>query len=87
MAFVYILQSARDSRFYIGSSINLEKRLQHHKAGGTPTTKRFGEVVLVFKQSYPTLKEARAIERKLKKLKRRDYIEKIVRDGVIKMRA
>lgn len=63
------------------------KRLRHHKGGFTPSTKRFGELDLIFSQEYPSLKEARIIERKLKKLKRKDYIEKIIKDGFIKMRA
>ena len=54
---------------------------QHH----TTTTARLGVEKVVFKQEYGTLKEARAIEHKIKGLKRRDYIEKIVKDGYIKM--
>jgi predicted GIY-YIG superfamily endonuclease len=44
-----------------------------------------GELELVFYQEYKTLRDARRIERKLKELKRRDYIEKIIKDGYIKM--
>ncbi|MBI1971407.1 MAG: GIY-YIG nuclease family protein [Candidatus Wildermuthbacteria bacterium] len=87
MAWVYILQSTRDDRFYIGSTSNLTQRLRHHLGGFTPTTKKFGKVKLVFSQEYPNLKEARYIEKKLKHLKRKDYIEKIVRDGKIRMGA
>ncbi len=86
MAFVYILQSKRDGRFYTGSTIDLEKRLRHHKGGSTPTTKRFGELYLVFSQEYQKLTDARKVERKLKLLKRKDYIEKIIKDGFIKIR-
>ncbi|KKW02101.1 MAG: hypothetical protein UY52_C0024G0017 [Parcubacteria group bacterium GW2011_GWC2_49_9] len=39
--------------------------------------------VLVLSQEYPTLVEARRIERRIKKFKRKDYIEKIVKDGFI----
>ncbi len=85
MAWVYILKSSRDGRFYIGSTIDLSQRLEHHLGGHTPSTKRFGGVELVFKQEFATLKKARNIELRLKRLKRRDYIEKIVRDGLIKM--
>ena len=85
MAAVYILQSLRDGRFYIGSSVDLNKRLKHHFGGFTPSTKRMGKMKLVFTQEYATLKEARIIERKMKRLKRRDYIEKIVKDQKIKM--
>lgn len=87
MAFVYILQSKKDGRFYIGSTIDLEKRLRHHKGGFTHSTKRFGELELLFSQEYPTISDARKIEKKLKSLKRKDYIEKIVKDSFIKMRA
>ena len=86
MACVYILQSLRDGRFYIGSTADLEKRTKHHFGGFTPSTKRFGRIEFVFSQEYQTLKEARMIEKRLKNLKRRDYIEKIVSDRKIKMR-
>jgi len=86
MAHVYILESIADGRYYIGSTIDLEKRLYHHKKGFTPTTKRFGKVKLVFKQEYKFLKEARIIESKLKKLKIKDYISKIIKEGYIKIK-
>jgi putative endonuclease len=86
MAYVYILKSLRDGRYYIGSTVNLNKRLAHHKAGHTPSTKRFGGVELVFNQKFLSLKHARLIERKLKKLKRKDYLDRIVKDGILKMK-
>lgn len=86
MAYVYILETA-SGKYYIGSTLNLENRLRHHKGGFTPSTKRLGESTLIFSQSYSSLNEARNIERKLKKLKRRDYIEKIIKEGIIKMGA
>ncbi len=84
MAYVYILKS-NNGKYYIGSTLNLVARLRHHKGGFTPSTKRLGQMNLVFKQEYPNLKEARFVEVKLKRLKRKDYIEKIVKDGFIKM--
>jgi len=45
-----------------------------------------GELRLVFTQEYNTLNEARSVERKLKKLKRGDYIEKIIKEGYIKIK-
>ncbi len=38
---------------------------------------------LVLKQNYSSLETARKIERKIKKLKRKDYIEKMVKEGYI----
>ena len=84
-SYVYILKSL-DQRFYIGSTNNLERRLTQHHSGHTHSTKRMSDFALVFKQEYDSLPEARKIELKLKKLKRHDYIEKIIKDGFIKMR-
>lgn len=86
MAYVYILESQRDKRYYIGSAVDLKSRLRHHRGGFTHSTRRFGELKLVFNQEYTSLSEARGIERKLKKLKRKDYIEKIIKDGFITLR-
>jgi len=41
---------------------------------------------LVLSQEYDSLEMARSIERRIKKLKRKNYIEKIVKDGYIKMK-
>jgi putative endonuclease len=84
MPFVYILQN-EEGKYYIGSTVNLEDRMQQHLEGHTPSTHRMGKLQLIFSQSFKTLKDARNIENRLKKLKRRDYIEKIVRDGFIKI--
>ncbi|MEK7113744.1 MAG: GIY-YIG nuclease family protein [Patescibacteria group bacterium] len=85
MPFVYILKS-EDGRYYIGSTTDLVKRLEHHKGGFTPSTKRMGNLDIVLKQEYKSLSEARKTELKLKKLKRHDYIDSIVKDGFIKMK-
>ena len=86
MAYVYILESLRDGRYYVGSTKDLDKRLNHHKKGFTPSTKRFGGVKLVFQQEFQLLKDARYIENRLKRLKRKDYLDKIVKDGYVKIK-
>ena len=85
MPCVYILQFV-GGEFYIGSTIDLDRRIKQHIGGHTPSTKRLGEGKLVFKQNYLTLKDARSVEYRLKKLKRRDYIAKIVTDGYIRIK-
>lgn len=85
MAWVYILKSAK-GRYYIGSTTDLESRVRHHQGGYTPSTKKLGSVLLVFSQQYDSLGDARKVETKLKRLKRKDYIEKIIKDGIIRTR-
>ncbi len=70
----------------MGSTKNIVERVKHHRNGYTPSTKKLGVVTLVFSQEYTTVSMARSVERKLKKLKRKDYLEKIVRDGFINIR-
>ncbi len=83
--FLYILKD-EEGKFYIGSTDNLERRIHQHKIGHTQTTKRMKNPIPVFNQEYPSLEQARKIENKLKKLKRKDYIEKIIKDGYIKIK-
>jgi len=84
--FVYFIKSISSNGYYIGSSENPEKRLSEHNNGHTPSTRNKGPWKLVFTQSYPSLAEAKKIEYRLKKLKRRDYIEQIINDGYIKLK-
>lgn len=83
-AFVYILKDAKD-KFYVGSTDNLNRRLKQHDTGHTQTTRNMVKPSLVFYQEYNNLELARKIERKIKKLKRKDYIAKIIADGYIKI--
>lgn len=81
---VYILLT-RNNRYYIGSTQDLARRLHEHEQGESKATKYILPIKLVFSQEFKSLKLARRIEYKLKKLKRRDIIKEIVRDKKIKM--
>lgn len=83
MGHVYILQSQKNGRFYIGSTIDIERRLIQHNSGRVTSTKNKGPWTLSLSQKFESITEARIIEIKLKNLKRRDYIEKIVREQKI----
>ncbi len=81
---VYILKSNL-GKYYIGSTYNLERRLAQHAEGHTHSTKRMGYMELVFSQEYKSLKDARNVEFHIKKLKRKDFVEKIVKEGYIRI--
>ena len=69
MAWVYILRGS-SGRHYLGSAVDLEVRFAQHLRGHTATTKRLGErLEIVAKKEVATLKEARRIERELKRKK------------------
>ncbi|KKT56389.1 MAG: Excinuclease ABC subunit C [Candidatus Giovannonibacteria bacterium GW2011_GWC2_44_9] len=83
MNFVYILQSEKNGRYYIGSTNDLELRLLEHNAGKTKSLRHLKPLKLVFKKEVDSLNDARKIEKKLKKLKNGNIIDKIVADGDI----
>jgi putative endonuclease len=70
MAWVYILKGS-NGRHYIGSTVDLERRLNEHNSGGTHTTQRLGEELqVVIARRLSSLAEARQLERDLKKKKK-----------------
>ena len=85
MAWVYILRT-RNGQYYVGSTDDIERRLKQHAQKHTATTARLKVDRVMLQQEYGTLAEARKVELKIKKLKRRDYIEKIIKDSYIKVR-
>jgi len=85
MANVYILKSIKTKKYYIGSTKNFDNRFKEHQKGLVRSTKSLRPFEIKLVQEYKTETQAKQIEFKLKKLKRKDYIEKIIRDGFIKM--
>jgi len=63
---VYILQG---TRYYVGSTGDLERRLLEHERGHTHTTKRIGEWKLIKFFPCESIAEAQSLERKIKRSK------------------
>ena len=68
---VYILASKRNGTLYVGVTSNLPQRIAQHKAGVVDGfTKKYGVHTLVWYECLPTMLEAIAAEKKLKKWRR-----------------
>ena len=64
-AYTYILQCA-NGQYYVGSTTDLDKRLQEHQAGlGAKFTRAHLPVKLVYKEEYSSIEQAFARERQL----------------------
>src|SRR5207237_1369827 len=80
MPAVYILQSEKTSRFYIGCATEVLVRLTQHQRGQTISTRGRGPWVLVYQERFETLAEARRRERQLKSWKSHRSILKLIID-------
>ncbi|OGI59542.1 hypothetical protein A2814_03365 [Candidatus Nomurabacteria bacterium RIFCSPHIGHO2_01_FULL_38_19] len=79
---VYILKSLKNNNYYVGSTDNIERRLLQHNSGLTYTTKKLRPLVLARFISCSSSREAKQFEYKLKKYKRKDILEKVIKDGI-----
>jgi len=77
---VYILQSFKNFRYYIGSTNNIERRLNQHNSGLVKATKFLKPLILKVFIRCENLTEAKSCEYRLKQYKRRDIVEKIIAD-------
>lgn len=65
MSYTYILLCS-NGEYYVGSTEDLDKRLQEHQSGrGCDFTKAHLPVKLVYTEEYPTIEEAYKRERQL----------------------
>ncbi len=76
--FIYILYSDLRNRYYIGSSENVERRLERHNQGATKSTKSGRPWKIVYTEEYESKSDALKRELYIKRMKSRVYIEKLI---------
>ncbi|WP_167606240.1 GIY-YIG nuclease family protein [Maribellus sediminis] len=76
--FVYILQSEKDSSFYIGYTSDLDQRLQKHNSGSTRYSSRKRPWKLVYVEDFLDKSEAIRRERFLKKQRNRSFYQRLI---------
>ena len=74
--FVYILKSLKDEKKYIGSTSNLERRLNEHNSGGCSSTKHRKPFTLIYCEKFNDKKLALKRENFFKTGKGRDTLKK-----------
>jgi len=78
MAYVYVLQSQRTKKFYIGCTERLPSRLVEHQSGQNVSTRGRGPWEVVYQEQFGTLSEARRREQQLKSWKSHRSVQELI---------
>ena len=78
MYYVYIIQSESSGRYYTGFTDNLERRLEEHNNGDSPSTRNKGPWKLAHQEPFQTRSEAMKREYEIKAKKSRKSIRQII---------
>lgn len=81
--FVYILQSDKHGRYYIGCSHNPDKRLIAHNQGFATYTSKGIPWKLKYTEEYTSKTDALKREQQIKKMKSRRYIMDLIENEYI----
>ena len=76
--YVYILESQKDGRFYIGQSSNIKDRIERHNQNRSRATKFRGPWKIVYCEKFDSRNSAIIKEKYLKSLKNRKYLQDII---------
>ncbi len=81
MAYVYVLYSKKLDRYYIGSCLDLKKRLEEHQSGKYKKsfTAKATDWELIFNIDALNYKQARKVEVHIKKMKSRKFIVDLIK--------
>ena len=78
---IYVLQSLKNNRYYIGSTNEMNRRLTQHNRGYVRATRNIKPLELKVFINQGSLKKARSGELRLKRYKSRIILEKVIADG------
>jgi putative endonuclease len=78
VSYTYILFSQKINKYYIGSTTDLDRRMMEHNRGKEKFTSTGIPSILVYKEAFELLANARQRELFIKKQKSRKYIGKLM---------
>jgi putative endonuclease len=84
MFYTYILYSASADRYYVGSTADMNVRIEQHNAGRNKSTKAGKPWSIQYTETFATLSEARKREIEIKNKKSRKYIEWLIHSSEMK---
>ena len=76
--YVYILQSAKTGKYYVGYAADVEKRLLRHNSGRTKSLLKHIPLEIIKIEEYPVYEDARRRERQIKRYKSGEAFKKLL---------
>jgi putative endonuclease len=80
MHYVYILQSLTDGTYYVGSTQDIDARLERHNQGRSRYTRLKRPWKLVYYEAHPDRSSAVRRETAIKRQKRISFIEALIKN-------
>ena len=77
--FIYLIESVKNNKKYLGSTQNPVERIKNHNFGNTETTKRDKPWRCLLVINVGTIKEARNIEKYIKSQKEKLIVKNIIK--------
>ena len=78
MVWLYILQSRKTGRFYVGATERIDTREQEHNTGQTKSTRGRGPWMLVYSEEHPDRSSAMKRENQIKGWKSHRSIQALI---------
>ena len=82
MWYVYVLRGARDGQFYVGSTIDVQRRMAEHLAGRNRSTARRRPVKLIYFEAHLSKSDAIRREGYFKTTKGKVTLRQMLRDAL-----
>jgi len=79
---VYVLWSKEESKFYIGFTSDIERRIKEHRSGKVHTTKRYKSLNLIYYEKFVSEVDARRREKYFKTTQGKKGLRLILRDTI-----
>lgn len=79
MYYVYVLQSLKDKKLYIGFTSNLKRRFKEHQLGNSKSTKSRRPLKLIYYEAHLNKKDAQRRERYFKTEKGKSTLKQMLR--------
>lgn len=80
--YVYVLQSKKDEKLYVGFTADLTQRIKDHNRGGTKSTRSRRPLELLYYEAHTSKKDAQRRERYFKTEKGKSSLRQMLREAL-----